>query len=79
MPTIVIIGGFRFFFVALDRGEPAHIHVERDESYAKYWLRPTRLARSRGFRPHELTRLRGLVQKHEKLFVSKWNEFFSIE
>ena len=79
MPTIVIIGGFRFFFVALDRREPAHVHVEKDETYAKYWLKPVRLARSKGLRQHELTKLRKLVEKHEKLFLRRWNEFFSVE
>ena len=79
MPTILIIRGYRFFFVSLDRGEPVHVHVEKGDSYAKYWLKPLRLARSRGFRQHELTELRRLVQKHEKLFVSQWNAFFSVE
>lgn len=77
MPTIVIIRGYRFFFVSLDRDELVHVHIEKDDAYAKYWLKPIRLARSRGFRQHELTEIRKIVQKHEKLFVSHWNEFFS--
>ena len=76
MPTIVVISGYRFFFVSLDREEPVHVHVEKDDAYAKYWLKPVRLARSRGFRQHELTELRKLVQRHEKLFASRWNAFF---
>lgn len=79
MPTIVIINGFRFFFVALDRGEPVHIHIEKNEAYAKFWLKPIRLARSKGFRPHELSKLRVIIEKQEQIFVSKWHEFFTIK
>jgi len=37
------------FFYAGDRDEPAHIHVERDDMIAKYWLEPLRLQSSGGF------------------------------
>ncbi len=30
MPTVMKLGPYRFFFVALDKGEPAHIHVQRE-------------------------------------------------
>lgn len=77
MPTVLIFQGFRFFFVSLDRGEPVHIHVEKDDAYAKYWLDPISLARSRGLKPHELTQVRKIIQKHQKLFIRRWNEFFA--
>ena len=40
--------------------EPPHIHVERDDNIAKFWLDPVRLQRSDGFfsdrdRPHSET------------------------
>jgi hypothetical protein len=41
--------------------EPPHIHVERDQCTAKFWLDPVQLAGSRGFRSHELNRIRALV------------------
>ena len=35
------------------KGYP-HIHVERGKCYAKFWLDPVSLARSRGFRNYEI-------------------------
>src|SRR6266404_227393 len=47
------------FSFSVARGhEPRHIHVERAEKYAKFWLEPIESAESRGFRSHELTALR---------------------
>ena len=43
MPTVLRVGSFRFFFYAGDGGEPPHIHVERDDCEAKFWLDPMRL------------------------------------
>ena len=40
-----------------DRTEPPHIHVERDECLAKFWLDPVRLESSRGFARAELRRI----------------------
>jgi hypothetical protein len=43
MPTSLRIGPYRFFFYAGDRNEPLHIHVQRDNNEAKYWLSPLHL------------------------------------
>lgn len=40
MPTVVRLRGFRFFFFSNEADEPAHIHVESDDKYAKFWLEP---------------------------------------
>jgi Domain of unknown function (DUF4160) len=40
MPTVLRSGGLRFFFYSLENDEPAHIHVERGDATAKYWLDP---------------------------------------
>lgn len=77
MPTVLILRGFRFFFVSLDRGEPIHIHVEKDDAYAKYWLQPVRLAKSKGFSAKEMSTIRGIIEKHQKIFIRRWNEFFA--
>lgn len=77
MPTVLRVKGYRFFFFSLDRSEKQHIHVEKAEKYAKYWLSPVALARNRGFRSHELTEIRKLVQENEKIFEKKWLEYFA--
>jgi hypothetical protein len=61
VPTVLQIGPFRFFFYSADGREPPHVHVERDAAVAKFWLAPVRLARSGGFRPHELGSIEELV------------------
>ncbi|MDP3297850.1 MAG: DUF4160 domain-containing protein, partial [Thermodesulfovibrionia bacterium] len=48
MPTVLRVGPYRFFFYAGDRDEPQHIHVERDDKIAKFWLDPVRLQSSGG-------------------------------
>src|SRR5262249_55675133 len=40
MPTVLIIQGFRFFFFSNEGSEPPHIHVEKGDGYAKFWLNP---------------------------------------
>jgi hypothetical protein len=76
MPTVLRVGPFRFFFYAGDGGEPPHIHVERDDYEAKFWLEPVRLARSHGFSRKEITRLQELTVEHQEQLLESWNEFF---
>jgi hypothetical protein len=70
------MGPYRFYFYAGDRSEPAHIHVERDDSEAKYWLDPVQLERNRGFRRSELTRIEKLIVEHRQHLLDQWHEFF---
>src|SRR5436190_6760940 len=57
MPTVLRVAPYRFFFYASDRREPPHIHVERDDKVAKFWLEPVRLERSGGFTRREINRV----------------------
>ncbi|MCE3003638.1 MAG: DUF4160 domain-containing protein [Xanthomonadaceae bacterium] len=76
MPTVLRHGAFRLFFYSNEGAEPPHVHVECGESVAKYWLSPVQLAESRGFRSHELGRVRELVTQHRELLLERWHEFF---
>ena len=43
MPTVLRAGPYRFLFYSSDAEEPPHVHVERDENSAKFWLSPEEL------------------------------------
>jgi len=77
MPTILKIHGYRFFFFSNEGYGSPHIHVESGDTYAKYWLKPVGLAKSFGFKPAELTKLRKLVEDHKEVFWEKWHEYFA--
>lgn len=76
-PTVLTHGPYRFFFYANEGNEPPHIHVQRDERLAKFWLRPIALARSKGFSAQELRAVGELVGSNAVMFLEAWNEFFS--
>ena len=76
MPTVLRIGPYRLFFVSLDRAEPPHIHVRRDNMAAKFWLDPMELQRARGFNRTELNTVTRLVDEHRDTLLERWYEFF---
>lgn len=43
---------------------PSHVHVERDDKIAKFWLRPVRLQESDGFNRLEISGLQGMVEEN---------------
>ena len=77
MPTILRIGSFRFFFYSNENGEPAHIHIQRENMLAKFWLNPVNLASSIRFSPKDLRKLQRLVTENKEVFLEAWNEHFS--
>lgn len=77
MPTILRKGPYRFFFYAGDREEPIHVHVERDENVAKFWLEPIRLHTSGGFSRVEIRRALKLVAAHAEELREAWDAYFN--
>ncbi len=76
MPVLLRIRGYRFFFYSLEDREPPHIHVAQAGRYTKFWLDPVDLASNRGFRSHELTVIRRLVEENRDSFLERWNAYF---
>ena len=76
MPTVLRVGSFRFFFYSADDDEPPHVHVERDNNVAKFWIIPVRLVRSGGFRRPELREIERLVGENAPLLLEAWRGFF---
>jgi hypothetical protein len=76
MPTALRTGPYRFFFYSADRDEPAHVHIERDEKVAKFWLDPVRLQTSGGFSRTEVGRIQKLVDEHQALLLKCWHDYF---
>jgi hypothetical protein len=53
-PTILRIGPYRIYFHSHEPNEPAHVHIDRDDQSAKFWLAPVSLARNLGYGAKEL-------------------------
>jgi hypothetical protein len=75
MPTILRSGPYRFFFYSSDRDEPPHVHVERDDNEATFWLQPVKLERSGGFNRQELRKIEGVVDNNAGAMLRSWNEY----
>lgn len=73
MPKVLTTGPYRFYFYSHEPQEPSHIHVDRDDLSAKYWLEPVELARNFGFSPKELRRIKRIVDEHQEQFLEAWH------
>jgi len=76
MPTILRDGPYRVYFFSHEPSEPPHVHVDRDDQSAKFWLAPVSLARNLGFSPAELRAVQRLVERHEARLLEAWHEYF---
>ena len=69
MPTVMRIGPFRFYFYSHEPNEPPHVHVDRGDATIKLWLEPVEVAKSRGFRAHEIRGIVDMVDEHREAAV----------
>ncbi len=76
MPTVLRSGPYRFYFFSHEPNEPPHVHVDRDEDSAKFWLEPISLARNLGFSGHELRTIERIAQDNQPLLLEAWNGWF---
>lgn len=77
MPTVLRSGPYRVFFVSLDRGEPPHVHVQRENRVAKFWLDPVALQQAGGYSRQELNIVAAMLLEHREKLLERWYEFFS--
>jgi hypothetical protein len=76
MPTVLRINAYRFYFYSHEPNEPAHVHIDRDDSTAKFWLEPVALAKNIGFSAKELRKLESLVEENKVMLAEAWYEYF---
>ena len=75
MPTVLRVGPYRLYFYSHDLvHEPPHVHVDRDELSAKFWLDPVTLARNLGFGASELRKVERIVSGHQAQLLERWFE-----
>ncbi len=77
MPTVLRIKGYRFFFFSIEGNEPVHIHVEKAESYAKFWFDPIRIVIDFGFNSKQLNEISNILEENQALIEDEWNEYFA--
>ena len=76
MPVVHREGPYRFFFYMGDGIEPPHVHVERDNLEAKFWLDPVMIADGGNFRPVEVNRIARIIEERQDQFMGAWNDRF---
>jgi hypothetical protein len=76
MPTVLRFGPYRIYFYSHEPNEPPHVHVDRDNQSAKFWLEPVVLARNLGFSPKELRKIERILAEREQDLREAWYEHF---
>ena len=68
MPTTLRAGPYRFYFYSYDCGEPRHMHVDRENMSAKFWLDPdVALVANYGFNRKELRNIERIMRENSEL------------
>ncbi|MEM1115245.1 MAG: DUF4160 domain-containing protein [Bacteroidota bacterium] len=83
MPTVHREGPYRFYFYSNEnqtgeRPEPPHIHVDRDDDSAEFWIDPVQKEEKAnyGFSRRELRRILRIVQKNQAHLLGEWKKRF---
>ena len=76
MPTVLRWRGYEFYFWSNERNEPPHIHVDKDDRSAKFWLEPPSLAANFGFPARDLRKLLEKVEEHRAELLEAWHDHF---
>ncbi len=77
MPVVLVVNGFRFFFYSNENFEPLHIHVQKAEGNAKYWLEPElEEVYSYGFTIGQRRSIQRIVNENREFLIEKWYEYF---
>lgn len=79
MPTILVLLGWRFFFYVNEGNEPLHVHCQKAESEAKYWLHADTFevteAHSYNMSPADKRTVRRIIFEHFDYIVAEWERW----
>ena len=76
-PTVLRIGGFRFFFFSREESR-MHVPVSHADGEAKFWIRPEiSLANHTGLPQHTLNEIEELIYRHQQEISDAWNRHFT--
>ena len=71
-PRAFMINGFDFFFYSMEE-DRMHIHVEKGDNDAKFWLEPTiELAENFGFNSKEIRKITKMVETYGNEFKEQF-------
>ena len=77
MPTILFINGWRFFFYVNEGNEPVHVHVQKAEMEAKYWILADsyeiREAYCYNLSPRDKREVKKLIYLNLDYIIEQWN------
>ena len=76
MPTVLRFGPYRFYWFSHEPNEPHHVHIDRGDFSAKYWIKPVQLARNLGFPAHELKQIRSIIETNQADLLEAWHGYF---
>lgn len=79
MPKVLLVKGYRFFFFSNEGSplEPCHIHIEKNEGLAKFWIENEAiLDEAYGFSSKELREITQIANENIQKIKEAWNEFF---
>jgi hypothetical protein len=79
MPTVIYLYGWRFFFFSNEGNEPIHIHVEKAEKKAKYWLDVEKTDIQEAFcenlGPRDKREVKKVIFEYFDLIIEEWNNW----
>jgi hypothetical protein len=75
-PAVLRTGPYRLYFYSHEPNEPPHVHVDRDDQSAKFWLSPVSLAYNLGFSPRELRKIEAIINDNRQELLEAWHGYF---
>jgi hypothetical protein len=75
-PVVLRSDPYRFYFSSHETTEPPHVHIDRDDQSAKFWLSPVNLAYNLGFSPKELRSIEATTTQNQPQLLEAWHDYF---
>ncbi|MFA5263837.1 MAG: DUF4160 domain-containing protein [Opitutaceae bacterium] len=78
MPTVIFLFGWRFFFYSDEGNEPLHIHCEKAEKEAKFWLdertRAITVSFAHNFSSRDMKEVKNIIGQYFEEIIKSWKE-----